>query len=163
MSKASPTAITKNEDFLKYDENSLKSMGVLIQKRTYRKDRKLPLKNGKFLTVEAGKVITFYKYGKLISLTKRKIYQPMIHPSHISGIFKDFSEEQIKANDKVSPLHKAAENGNLSVFQSYIENMLSAEIVITEDVNPEDDEGNRDLSDGVFRTMVVWSRKYFRR
>ena len=87
----------------------------------------------------------------------------MIHPSHISGIFKDFSEEQIKANDKVSPLHKAAENGNLSVFQSYIESMLSAEIVITEDVNPEDDEGNRDLSDGVFRTMVVWSRKYFRR
>ena len=141
MSKASPTAITKSEDFLKYDENSLKSMGVLIQKRSYRKDRKLPLKNGKFLTVEAGKVITFYKYGKLISLTKRKIYQPMIHPSHISGIFKDFSEEQIKANDKVSPLHKAAENGNLSVIQSYIENMLSAEIVITEDVNPEDDEG----------------------
>ena len=39
------------------------------------------------------------------------------------------------------PLHKATENGNLYVFQSYIENMLSAEIVITEDVNPEDDKG----------------------
>ena len=50
-------------------------------------------------------------------------------------------KENNNGGPKRTKLHEAAENGNLSVFQSYIEKMLSAEIVITEDVNPEDDEG----------------------
>ena len=42
---------------------------------------------------------------------------------------------------KHTNLHEAAENGNLSAFKSIIENMLSADIVNTEDFNPEDGEG----------------------
>ena len=42
---------------------------------------------------------------------------------------------------KRTKLHKAAENGNLSSFQSIIENLLSAEIVNTDDFNPKDAEG----------------------
>ena len=44
-------------------------------------------------------------------------------------------------NNKHTNLHEAAENGNLSAFKSIIENMLSADIVNTEDFNPEDGEG----------------------
>ena len=36
-STKSKNLFTKKEDFLKYDEKSLKSMGVLIQKRNYKK------------------------------------------------------------------------------------------------------------------------------
>ena len=36
-STKSKKLFTKKEDFLKYDEKSLKSMGVLVQKRSYKK------------------------------------------------------------------------------------------------------------------------------
>ena len=82
---------TKKEDFLNYNEFQLSGLGVLVQKRTYKKQKKLPLTNGDFLTVEAGKVITFFKYGDLIALQyKKKIFDPLIDPEHVCGIFKVF-------------------------------------------------------------------------
>ena len=51
----------------------------------------------------------------------------------------------MKENDNARPkrtkLHEAAENGNLSRVQSIIENLLSAELVNTDDFNPKDAEG----------------------
>ena len=80
---------TKKEDFLNYNEFQLSRLGVLVQKRTYKKQKKLPLTNGDFLTVEAGKVVTFFKYGDLIALQyKKKIFDPLIDPEHVCGIFK---------------------------------------------------------------------------
>ena len=45
-------------------------------------------------------------------------------------------KENNNGGPKRTKLHEAAENGNLSSFQSIIENMLSVEIVNTEDFNP---------------------------
>ena len=46
--------------------------------------------------MESGKVVTFFKYGDLIALQyKKKIFDPLIHPEHVRGIFKDYSEDQI--------------------------------------------------------------------
>ena len=82
--------LTKKEDFLNYNEFQLRGLGVLVQKRTYKNPKKkLPLTNGVFLTVEAGKVVTFFKYGDLIALQyKKKIFDPLIDPEHVCGIFK---------------------------------------------------------------------------
>ena len=83
------TLFTKKEDFLNYDEFQLSGLGVLVQKRSYKKCKKLPLRNGDFLTVEPGKVITFFKYGNLIALqSKKKIFDPLVDPEHMCGIFK---------------------------------------------------------------------------
>ena len=50
-------------------------------------------------------------------------------------------KENNNGGPKRTKLHEAAENGNLSSFQSIIENLLSAEIVNTDDFNPKDAEG----------------------
>lgn len=50
-------------------------------------------------------------------------------------------EENNNEGPEKSNLHEAAENGDLSAFKSIIENMLSADIVNTEDFNPVDEEG----------------------
>ena len=92
--------IKRREDFLKYTTDQLKSIGVLVQHRSYKKPKELPLKHDKTLKVEIGQRVTFYKQGKLILLcTNEKLYDPQVQPQHISSIFKDYSEDEILAND----------------------------------------------------------------
>ena len=56
------------EDFGKYSKKQLKAKGVLVQVRTYKKPRELPLKNDKTLQIKAGQKVCFYKFGPLIHL-----------------------------------------------------------------------------------------------
>ena len=100
-------AIKRMGDICKYKQ-CFGTLRISFFHKLYKKVRKLPLQNGEFLTVEAGKVITFFKYGKLIALsTKKKIFDPLVDPEHVCGIFKDFSEEQLRYNDFHETLPKA--------------------------------------------------------
>ena len=56
------------KDFGKYSKKQLKAKGVLVQVRTYKKPRELPLKNDKTLQIKAGQKVCFYKFGPLIHL-----------------------------------------------------------------------------------------------
>ena len=74
------------------EENLLREQGVLVQHKMNKKPKKYPLKDGKFLSVQSGKLMTFYKCGNLIALkTSNQIYDPLIEPDQVAGIFKDFS------------------------------------------------------------------------
>ena len=97
-----PVVITKKEDFLKYTNDQLKRSGILVQHRAYTKSKDLPLLKNKTLRVEAEQRITFYKQGKLILIcAKDKLYDPNVEPEHVAGIFKDYTEAQITANDSL--------------------------------------------------------------
>ena len=100
-------AIKRMGDICKYKQ-CFGTLRISFFHKLYKKVRKLPLQNGEFLTVEGGKVITFFKYGKLIALaSKKKIFDPLVDPEHVCGIFKDFSEEQLRYNDFHETLPKA--------------------------------------------------------
>ena len=87
-------------DLLKYCSEDLKDSGILVQHRSYKKSKELPLVNAE-LKVEAGQRVTFFKFGQTIVLaTKGQIYDPKVKAEHISSIFKDYTETQIKASDK---------------------------------------------------------------
>ena len=87
-------------DLLKYCSEDLKDSGILVQHRSYKKSKDLPLVNDE-LKVEAGQKVTFFKYGQTIVLaTKGQIYDPKVKAEHIPSIFKDYTEEQIKSSDK---------------------------------------------------------------
>ena len=60
--------INSKKDFGKYSKKQLKAKGVLVQVRTYKKPRELPLKNDKTLQIKAGQKVCFYKFGPLIHL-----------------------------------------------------------------------------------------------
>ena len=95
-----PVTITTKEDFLKYTNDQLKRSGILVQHRSYKRSRDLPLLKNKVLRVEAEQKITFYKQGKLILIcSKNKLYEPAVDPEHVAGIFKDYTEAQISASD----------------------------------------------------------------
>ena len=85
---------------MKYCSEDLKDSGILVQHRSYKKSKDLPLVNAE-LKVEAGQKVTFFKYGQTIVLaTKGQIYDPKVKAEHIPSIFKDYTEEQIKSSDK---------------------------------------------------------------
>ena len=89
-------------DLLKYCSEDLKDSGILVQHRSYKKSKDLPLVNAE-LKVEAGQKVTFFKYGQTIVLaTKGQIYDPKVKAEHIPSIFKDYTEEQIKSSDEYS-------------------------------------------------------------
>ena len=88
------------EDFLHFDEQSLREQGVLVQREMNKKLIKFPLKNGKFVTVKSGSLMTFFKFGNLIALKKsNKMFELLIDQDHIEAVFKDFSPEQLKRNE----------------------------------------------------------------
>jgi len=95
-SEGKSTSITKMEDFLKYNEFQLSELGVLVQKRIYRRCKNLPLKNGAFLIVEPGNMVTFFKYQNLIAVKfKNNVFDPLIEPEHVYGIFNDYPKDQV--------------------------------------------------------------------
>ena len=98
--------ISNKDDFLKYDEDNLRRSGVLIQRRSYKKTKNLPLKNGQSLTVKGGNVVTFFKKGHVIGLATEKgdIFDPLVDPEHVRGIFKDYSENEVLESDVTSCL-----------------------------------------------------------
>ena len=71
-----------------------------MQKEMNKKQIKFPLKNGKFVTVKSGNLMTFFKFGNLIGLkTSNKMFEPLIDQDHIEAVFKDYSPEQLKQNE----------------------------------------------------------------
>ena len=97
---AKPINIRTKSDFLKYSPKSLKAYGVLVQQRSYKKPKQLPMKNGKMLKVDANQDITFYKHGKhIVLVTKNKIHDPFVDPDHVEAIFKDYSKDVVMATD----------------------------------------------------------------
>ena len=98
--KRTKIVIEKPTDFLNYSNDQIKSIGILVQERIYKKPRPLPLKQGKELQVKAGQKIVFYKMGKRILInTEGSIYKPQVDPEHVRSIFKDYSEDEVFASD----------------------------------------------------------------
>ena len=92
--------INVRNDLLKYSTQQLKSKGILVQHKTYKKSRDLPLKKDKQLKIHAGQEIRFYKLGPQIFLTTlEKVYDPQVEPEHVAGIFKDYTADEIFASD----------------------------------------------------------------
>ena len=88
--------INSKEDLLKYSTQQLRSEGILVQIKTYKRTRGLPLKNGEKLQIQAGQEVCFFKLGPEIYLaTKGKVYDPYVEPEHVGGIFKDYSPDEI--------------------------------------------------------------------
>lgn len=100
FSMSKKVTLTSVDDFLNFTEDELKASGVLVQKRSYKKPKSLPLKNGQELTVGAGQSVTFFKQGKVIVMsTKNQLYDPLVEPEFVRGIFKDYTEEQVWLSD----------------------------------------------------------------
>ena len=96
----SQVEINFKNDLLKYSTQQLKSKGILVQNKTYKKPRDLPLKKDKQLKIQAGQEIRFFKLGPQIFLTTQgKVYDPHVEPEHVGGIFKDYSAAEIFASD----------------------------------------------------------------
>ena len=74
----------------------------MVQVRTYKKPRELPLKNNKFLPIKAGQKVCFYKFGPLIHLTTEgEVHDPEVEPEDIRGIFNEYTEAQVLASDVI--------------------------------------------------------------
>lgn len=82
--------------FLTMSTAELLAKGVLVQKRTYKKAKELPMKAGSFLYLDPGTTVVFYKSYKNIYLSvKGRIHHPQVEPEHVRAIFKDYSEQEI--------------------------------------------------------------------
>ena len=96
----SQVEINFKTDLLKYSTQQLKSKGILVQNKTHKKPRDLPLKKDKQLKILAGQEIRFFKLGPQIFLTTQgKVYDPHVEPEHVGGIFKDYSSDEMLASD----------------------------------------------------------------
>ena len=115
------------EDFLHFDEQSLREQGVLVQREMNKKLIKFPLKNGKFVTVKSGSLMTFFKFGNLIALKKsNKMFELLIDQDHIEAVFKDFSPEQLKRNE--SSKRNSAYCEGTSTYISYMRELPTTRI-----------------------------------
>ena len=102
--------IQSKEDLLKYSIEQLKSKGVLVEEKTFKKPRSLPLQNKTEKLVGAGEKVVFYKLGLYIYMKiSEEIYEPEIaDPTYITGIFRKYTADEITASDFVefTPIKK---------------------------------------------------------
>ena len=97
---------TKNfkvpRDYLKYNDDEVREMGILVQVRQYKKDKYLPLTDGNEVRVDKGTFVTFYKNAQQIHMKiNDKMYIPDVEQDHIAGIFKDYTEKEIADSDRI--------------------------------------------------------------
>ena len=87
-------------EFKNFSKEELNSRGVLVQTRTYKKSKLLPVVGGEKVKAEKGQEVTFYKKGPNIFMEVAEIvYRPEVEPEHVAGIFRDFSDAELSAND----------------------------------------------------------------
>ena len=56
------------KDYLKYNDDEVREMGILVQVRQYKKDKFLPLTDGSEVKVDKGTFVTFYKNAQQIHM-----------------------------------------------------------------------------------------------
>ena len=56
------------KDYLKYNDDEVREMGILVQVRQYKKDKFLPLTDGSEVKVDKGTFVTFYKNAHQIHM-----------------------------------------------------------------------------------------------
>ena len=84
------------KDYLKYNDDEVREMGILVQVRQYKKDKFLPLTDGSEVKVDKGTFVTFFKNAQQIHMKiNDKMHIPDVEPDHIAGIFKDYTEKEI--------------------------------------------------------------------
>jgi len=84
----------------KFTRDELKSHGILVQSKTYKKPKTLPLENGDTISTTSGQIVNFYKQGPIIYMeVSGTIYRPKVEVEHISGIFKDFSTKDLNLEE----------------------------------------------------------------
>jgi len=95
------------KDYLKYNDDEVREMGILVQVRQYKKDKFLPLTDGSEVKVDKGTFVTFYKNAQQIHMKiNDKMHVPDVEPDHIAGIFKDYTEKEINDSDKIRSITK---------------------------------------------------------
>merc|ERR1712020_395171 len=88
-------------DYLKYNDDEVREMGILVQVRQYKKDKYLPLTDGNEVKVDKGTFVTFFKNAQQIHMKiNDKMHIPDVEPDHIAGIFKDYTEKEIADSDR---------------------------------------------------------------
>ena len=89
-------------DYLKYNDDEVREMGILVQVRQYKKDKYLPLTDGNEVKVDKGTFVTFFKNAQQIHMKiNDKMHIPDVEPDHIAGIFKDYTEKEIADSDRI--------------------------------------------------------------
>lgn len=90
------------QKYVNYDDGELRTAGILVHQKIYKKDKKLPLDGGDDLFVEKGVLVTFYKNGKNIHMrVKERVYVPEVEPEYVAGIFKDYTEGEISQSNSL--------------------------------------------------------------
>ena len=89
------------KDYLKYNDDEVRKMGILVQVKRYKKDKVLPLTDGGEVKVDKGTFVTFFKNARQIYMKiNGKIHIPDVGPGHIAGIFKDYTQKEIADSDR---------------------------------------------------------------
>jgi hypothetical protein len=96
-----PVVIKSKSDFLKFSPAELRKAGILVQNRSYKKVRELPLANGDDIKVKPGEKVTFFKNGQtqICMSYNGKMFVPLVDDEHIRGIFKDYTDEEFSNSD----------------------------------------------------------------
>ena len=90
------------QDYLKYNDDEVREVGILVQVRQYKKDKFLPLTDGSEVKVDKGTFVTFFKNAHQIHMKiNENIHIPDVEPDHIAGIFKDYTEKEISDSDRI--------------------------------------------------------------
>ena len=115
------------KDYLKYNDDEVREMGILVQVRQYKKDKFLPLTDGSEVKVDKGTFVTFYKNAHQIHMKiNDKMHVPDVEPDHIAGIFKDYTEKEIIDSDNIRSIKKRQSNESkpmgMGVLQSSVSN-----------------------------------------
>ena len=115
------------KDYLKYNDDEVREMGILVQVRQYKKDKFLPLTDGSEVKVDKGTFVTFYKNAHQIHMKiNDKMHVPDVEPDHIAGIFKDYTEKEILDSDKIRSITKRKSSDSkpigMGVLQSSVLN-----------------------------------------
>ena len=116
------------KDYLKYNDDEVREMGILVQVRQYKKDKFLPLTDGSEVKVDKGTFVTFYKNAQQIHMKiNDKMHVPDVEPDHIAGIFKDYTEKEINDSNKIPSITGRPSSGSkqmgMGVLQSSVSNI----------------------------------------
>ena len=123
------------QDYLKYNDDEVKEIGILVQVRQYKKDKYLPLTDGSEVKVEKGTFVTFYKNAHQIHMKiNDKLNIPDVEPEHIAGIFKDYTEKEIADSDRIRSnirLSGAPKSTGLGILQRPIKAIVTTKAPVT--------------------------------
>lgn len=78
----------------------MKSKGILVQAKTYKKSKTLPLVGGDSVRTLNGQTVKFYKQGpKIYMEISGIVYHPKVAVEHLSGIFKDYNIQDLHLDE----------------------------------------------------------------